>query len=204
MFLSCYTVACLETLKPSSEKTNRTRDLHPFCLVSLFFSKLVVFNDFTEVGILLRIFTYLCKDKRLCNNTFIPGCDADLDRRESGGQSLWKAPSIQSSRLFFPVVRIGSPHPLTRECCSPLPFGNKGGDTLACGGGGGRTQFRRWDRHYGTLIPLRWKGACEECCVSSRRHLFFQEKQKTHYLMTSHYKYRGFFVEAVRDQCIIF
>ncbi len=87
VFLSDYTVACLQTLKPSSEKTNRTRDLHPFCLVYIFL-KNGSFNEFTEVGILLRIFTYLCKHKRLCNNTFIPGCDADLDRRESGGQSL--------------------------------------------------------------------------------------------------------------------
>jgi hypothetical protein len=36
-----------------------------------------------------------------------------------------------------PVVRIGSPAPSpASECCCPLPFGSKGGDTLACGGSG--------------------------------------------------------------------
>ncbi len=60
-------------------------------------------------------------------------------------QSAWL--SVQSSEL------VGSPHPLTRMkvLLSPLgprgethsqggealPFGFKGGDTLACGGGGG-------------------------------------------------------------------
>jgi hypothetical protein len=111
-----------------------------------------------------------------------------------------KGTEYTECQAFFPVVRIGSP----TKGVAPL-FGFKGRDTLSCGGGGGRTQFRRRDRHSGTLcmytkIPLRVK----EYCVSSRRHLFFQEKQKTHYPVTSHDKYRGFFVEAVRDQSIIF
>jgi hypothetical protein len=65
-------------------------------------------------------------------------------------------------QAFFPVARTGSPpHPLT---CNgvfvvpppPPPHGPKGGDTLACGGGRGVTQFRRRDRHSGyTTVPAR-------------------------------------------------
>ncbi len=47
--------------------------------------------------------------------------------------------------------KLGPPHPLTRRSvASPPPLGPKD-ETLACGGGGGGTQFRRWDRHSGTL-----------------------------------------------------
>ncbi len=42
-----------------------------------------------------------------------------------------------------PAVRIGTPHPLCM--CS------EGEDTLACGRGGGGSQFGRGDRHCGTL-----------------------------------------------------
>jgi hypothetical protein len=38
------------------------------------------------------------------------------------------------------------PQSLTRN----PPFGSKGGDTLACGGGGGGTQFLRMGRHSGS------------------------------------------------------
>jgi hypothetical protein len=41
-------------------------------------------------------------------------------------------------QVFRSVVLIGSPHPSpASECCSPLWI--LGGDTLACGGGGGDT-----------------------------------------------------------------
>ncbi len=40
------------------------------------------------------------------------------------------------------------------ECCSSPPFGSKGGDTLACGGKGWGTLFRRWDRHSRTLMQV--------------------------------------------------
>jgi hypothetical protein len=40
----------------------------------------------------------------------------------------------------------------TSGCCPS--FGSKRGDTLACGGGGGGTQFRRRDRHSGTHYNL--------------------------------------------------
>ncbi len=54
-------------------------------------------------------------------------------------------------QAFFPIVRIGSP-PQSQVSVAPPPFGSKGRDTLACGGGGGGgTQFRRRDRHSGTL-----------------------------------------------------
>ncbi len=45
------------------------------------------------------------------------------------------------------LALIGSPPPTHRQAsvASPSPFGSKGGDTLACGGGGGWIQFRRRD-----------------------------------------------------------
>ena len=36
------------------------------------------------------------------------------------------------------------------------PFWSKREDTLACGGGGGETQFRRRDRHSGTLSSINY------------------------------------------------
>jgi hypothetical protein len=50
--------------------------------------------------------------------------------------------------------RVPPSHHL-QESVAPPPFGSKGGDTLACGGGGGWKKFRRWERHYGTLGVLR-------------------------------------------------
>jgi hypothetical protein len=41
-------------------------------------------------------------------------------------------------QAFYPVVRIGSPHSLTRKRVLLLPHGSMGGNTLACGGGGVR------------------------------------------------------------------
>ncbi len=38
---------------------------------------------------------------------------------------------------------------------TPSPLWVQGGDTLAYGGGGGRTQFRRRDRHSGTLCTAK-------------------------------------------------
>ncbi len=53
---------------------------------------------------------------------------------------------------FYPVVRIGAPHPLTcKRVLFPPPFGSKGGDTLTFGGGGGN-KFRRWGIHFGTSM----------------------------------------------------
>ncbi len=45
---------------------------------------------------------------------------------------------------FLPVVRIGTPHPITRRRVRILPCGSGGESTLACGTGGG-----------GVLIPTR-------------------------------------------------
>jgi hypothetical protein len=53
-------------------------------------------------------------------------------------------------QAFCPVV---CPPPLTRKRVLLPLFGSKG-DTLACGGRGGGTQFRRRDRHPGTLCIL--------------------------------------------------
>jgi hypothetical protein len=51
------------------------------------------------------------------------------------------------------------------------PFGSKGGDTLACGGGGGEAQFRRRDRYSGTLCVLHRYGLHYFCISSSNRAL---------------------------------
>jgi hypothetical protein len=61
-------------------------------------------------------------------------------------------PSIQITSVFT-FVGIGSPHSLTREseCCSP--FLGPRGETHSRAGEGG-TQFRRRDRHFGTLCIL--------------------------------------------------
>ncbi len=48
---------------------------------------------------------------------------------------------------FSPVVRIGNPPPPHPQARLSPP----GQDTLACGRGGGGSQFRRGDRHCGTL-----------------------------------------------------
>jgi hypothetical protein len=60
---------------------------------------------------------------------------------------------------FLPIVRLGPPPPSPASEYSP-PFGSKGGGALACRvREGGGIQFRRRDRHSGTLcsytkIPL--------------------------------------------------
>jgi hypothetical protein len=66
-------------------------------------------------------------------------------------------------RKEYTECRIGSPRPLTcKRDLAPPPFssGEGGGGTLACGRGGGGSQFGRRNRHSGTLgsrysiIPL--------------------------------------------------
>jgi hypothetical protein len=50
------------------------------------------------------------------------------------------------------LSELGSPTPHPQGSVAPSPFGSKGGDTLSLAGGrGGGTQFRRTDRHSGTL-----------------------------------------------------
>jgi hypothetical protein len=72
------------------------------------------------------------------------------------------AQSFQSVRLSIQSSELGSPLITRKRVLSP--FGSKGEDTLACGGGGWGTQFRRRDRQSGTLqymytiIPLRLDG----------------------------------------------
>jgi len=62
--------------------------------------------------------------------------------------------SIQSARVPWPVVWIGSPHPLHRKRVCPFRQDTSGGDTHSLVGSrwGGGSQFRRRDRHYGTLF----------------------------------------------------
>jgi hypothetical protein len=74
------------------------------------------------------------------------------------GTSSHKLPNPIHNRVyrvkaFSQVVRVGSTHPLPPRGVAFPPLGTEGGDTLACGGGDGGTQFRRRDRHSGT-VPL--------------------------------------------------
>jgi hypothetical protein len=64
----------------------------------------------------------------------------------------------ESAKLFFPVVRIGTPRPPHPQASvyPPPPFGS-GGSTLACGRRVGESQLVRGDKHYGTL------GICVLC-----------------------------------------
>jgi hypothetical protein len=60
--------------------------------------------------------------------------------------------SIQSPRLsiHYPVAWFGSPHSFTRQrMLLPPPLWVQGGSHTRLRGGG--AQFRRWDRHSGTL-----------------------------------------------------
>jgi hypothetical protein len=56
-------------------------------------------------------------------------------------------------QAFFPVVRMGSPYTpsSTGECCSSPLWVQGGRHARLRGRGWGRTQFRRRDRHSGTL-----------------------------------------------------
>jgi hypothetical protein len=61
----------------------------------------------------------------------------------------------QSARLFLQLSELGLPHLLTRRRVCPPPsllVRGGGGYTLACGRErGGGSQFRRGNRHFGTL-----------------------------------------------------
>jgi hypothetical protein len=79
----------------------------------------------------------------------------------NSGHWSYLQPIIQSARLSFQPSELGPPPPRPQgSIASPL-FCSKGGDTLACGegGGGGPNQFRGkgqtlWYSRY-TVIPLR-------------------------------------------------
>ena len=58
---------------------------------------------------------------------------------------------MKSARLSVYLSELG---PLIRKRVLLPPFGSKRGDTLACGGGRGGTQFQRRERHSGTLCIL--------------------------------------------------
>ena len=59
--------------------------------------------------------------------------------------------NVKSARLSVYLPELG---PLIRKRVLLPLFGSKRGDTLACGGGRGGTQFQRRDRHSGTLCIL--------------------------------------------------
>ncbi len=74
----------------------------------------------------------------------------------SGGEdNPFPAPqSIQSARLSVLSSELDPPPLHLQASVAPPSFGSKMGDTLACGGGGGRTQFQRKDRHSGTVCTV--------------------------------------------------
>jgi hypothetical protein len=59
----------------------------------------------------------------------------------------------QSARLSVQSVELGPPTSSTQGSVA-TPLWVQGGDTLACGGGAGGTQFRRRDKHSNTLSVL--------------------------------------------------
>ncbi len=65
----------------------------------------------------------------------------------SGGGIDHRVPGFLSSRPYW------APPP-PQASVAPPPFGSKGRDTLAGWGGGGGIQFRRRDKHSGTLCIL--------------------------------------------------
>ncbi len=68
---------------------------------------------------------------------------------------MLKTTEYTECQAFFQVVRIGSPHPLTRKGVLLLPpLGQRGRHTRLMGRGCGGTQFRRRDSHSGTLCIL--------------------------------------------------
>jgi hypothetical protein len=66
----------------------------------------------------------------------------------------WYHRVMQSARLYTQSSALGPPHPSpARECCPP-PIWIQGGSTLACGWGGGRSQFGRLEKKPSTLFTL--------------------------------------------------
>ncbi len=82
-----------------------------------------------------------------------------------------KSQSLYTSYLEYhsvgPLVRIGTPHPLSRKrMCTPTPE-PKGG-TLACGWGGGGSQFGRLEKN--PCLLYAYTGGREKS--SGQAHLF--------------------------------
>ncbi len=68
--------------------------------------------------------------------------------------------SIQITIMSVPSSIIGSPRPSPLQVCVPSSLGSWR-DTLACGGGGGGSKFRRPARNSGTVwffSPAEWLG----------------------------------------------
>ncbi len=109
---------------------------------------------------------------------FIPGIFCPLEFWSTNGNMLRSKNFNGSTRIgiiqtipleyqsvcFF--VWIVSPRPLFRQqMCFPRPMEPKGGQTLACGWGGGGTQFGRLERKPGILYTLwfyskKWAMIC--------------------------------------------
>jgi hypothetical protein len=67
--------------------------------------------------------------------------------------------SLRRNWFHPPPPPPPAPQSHPQAIVAPSPFGSKEGGTLDCGGGGGWPQFRRRDKHSGTLcmysvIPL--------------------------------------------------
>ncbi len=68
----------------------------------------------------------------------------------------YHSPSILDCQAFCSVVLIGSPTPLSRKrVLLSSPVWILWGDTLACGGRGGGTQFGRLARNSGDLYSVQ-------------------------------------------------
>ncbi len=61
---------------------------------------------------------------------------------------IYRVPGFLYSHLIWVLP---TPHP---QVIVAPPLWVQGGDTLACGGGGGRTQFRQLDRKPSTLYTM--------------------------------------------------
>jgi hypothetical protein len=83
------------------------------------------------------------------SSTSIPDSEYRFDLGLSTECTLYRVLGFLSSRPNWVP-----PPPYTQESVAPPLYGPNGGDTLACGGVSGGTQFRRRDRHYGTLVIL--------------------------------------------------
>jgi hypothetical protein len=62
--------------------------------------------------------------------------------------------------VYVPSSALGPLHPLSRHRVIPPPRNQTGGHTLACGRGGGGSQFGRLEKKPGTLSTL---------CISSNK-----------------------------------
>jgi hypothetical protein len=101
---------------------------------------------------------YTCTSSSCCWNGHNLAAEQLLPRQSIYGPSRprehYRPPpqSRQSTNPSLQSSELGLPNPVTRRrMCTPPPFGS-GGDTLACGRGGGGVPTPTRDRHCGTHV----------------------------------------------------